>query len=65
MQGRRAAPTAGDTLAHSSGKLKREAYCSETFSSGIEIYGITTGGCREGEDSTAADSQKMALAVFR
>lgn len=58
------APAAADALAHGGGKPNGEAHCSETFSSGFEIYGITTGGCREGEGSAAAASQKMALVVF-
>lgn len=61
----RAAPTIGDALIHSGRKPKGEAYCTETFSSGIEIYGITTGDCRERDGNTAADCQKMALVVFR
>lgn len=31
------------------GKPKCEAYCSDTLSSGIEIYGIITGRCRRGK----------------
>lgn len=57
----RAAPTAGDAWVHSGGTPKREAYCRDTFSSGIEEirhnHGVLQGrggkhGCRLPEDGT-------------
>lgn len=49
----------------SGGKPKREAQCSETSSSGIEIYGSAPGCYGEGERDAAAGSQKMALVLCR
>ena len=44
------APAAGNARVRGGGRPKGKAPRSETFSSGIETCGTTTGGCREGED---------------